>query len=100
MRKFKCWDGEEVDLDDPNLYDRFPDDVNQLREIMFSKIGYSYCYMNFWHKETFDTFASDQKIRVDKLIKKFTEEEEANYKNALWYKGQIFIFEEETENMC
>ena len=100
MRKFKCSTfgvfGLEVDLDDTKLYDYLPQNTKELRTLMFSEIGYAYCYMNFWYKDHF----KDQKEKVELLVKNFTENEEQNYDNVLWYQEQIFIFQDETENMC
>lgn len=105
MRKFKCrpFYDIEVDLDDPKTYEHLPNDIGKLRNLMFEKIGYSYCYMNFWHKEIFSdkkSYASKQKKRIKKLIKNFTENARYNYNNILWYKEQVFIFEDEIENFC
>ena len=41
-----------------------------------------------------------QRQRVYKLIKNFAENRKNNYKNILWYKEQIFLLQDETENMC
>lgn len=100
MRKFICSPfGEEVDLDDPKTYKCLPNNVNDLRTLMLKEIGYYYCYTKFWHK---DTFGKDnkQKKKVKKLIKNFTENESKNYENVLWYQEQIFLFQDEIENMC
>jgi len=100
---YKCsFDGEEVDLDNPETYNYFSQDVKTLRDKMFTEIGYYYCYVNYWHKDIFDRpdFGLPQKIRVDALIKNFTDNERQNYDNVLWYQEQIFLFQDETENMC
>jgi hypothetical protein len=41
-----------------------------------------------------------QRVRVNKLIKKFAKERKNNWENPMWFKEQIFIFQDETENMC
>ena len=97
MRPFLNYDGHNVDLDDVTLYEHLPNTHEELRKLMFSEIGYYYCYVKFWHRDT--SFCA-QKKRVKKLIKNFTENEVANYDNLLWYKEQIFIFQDEIENMC
>jgi hypothetical protein len=101
MRKFICRPfGDEVDLDDPKTYDYLPQNTKELRQKMFSEIGYSFCYMNFWHKDIFGKQDAGQKKRVQLLIKNFTENERQNYNNILWYQEQIFLFQDEIENMC
>jgi hypothetical protein len=101
MRKFITSPfGDEVDLDDSATYSHLPKNVKELRRIMLSEIGYSYCYMNFWHKDIFGSRDGGQKLRVEELVKNFTENEKKNYSNILWYQEQIFLFQNEIENMC
>lgn len=102
MRKFavRPFRDHVVDLDDPSTYNHLPKDVKSLREMMLAKIGYAYCYMNFWHKDIFDSAGYGQRVRVEALVKSFTENESKHYDNVLWYQEQIFLFEDETENMC
>lgn len=102
MRKFKCapYGDYEVDLDDPKTYEHLPQIVKELREKMFFEIGYSYCYMNFWHADIFNKNDGGQKTRVELLVKNFTENEKQNYNNVLWYQEQLFLFQDEIENMC
>jgi hypothetical protein len=101
MRKFVCSPfGEEVDLDDSETYDYLPKTIKELRTLMLSEIDYSYCYMNYWHKDIFGINDGGQKERVKQLVNYFTENESQNYDNILWYQEQIFLFQEETENMC
>jgi len=89
-------------LDDPKTYEHLTDNKDELRNKMFSEIGMAYCYMNFWHKDIFDNYDSGvkQKERVNDLINNFTDNERENYDNIMWYKEQIFLFQDETENMC
>lgn len=102
MRKFITSPfGDEVDLDNPETYNYLPKNTKELRRIMLSEIGYSYCYMNFWHKDSFGTNRDGgQKLRVEELVKNFTENEKKNYSDILWYQEQIFLFQNEIENMC
>jgi hypothetical protein len=102
MRKFQCRFGEDVDLDDPKTYNYLPNTTTELRNLLFSEIGFYYCYVNFWHKDVYDKWDSclSQKERVEQFIKDFTETEKENYANVLWYKEKIFLFQEEIENMC
>ncbi len=102
MRKFKIIDDFEVDLDDPKTYKHLPQTTKELRQLMLSEIGYAYVYMNYWYEDTFSNWDSgiEQKHRVEKLIACFAENERQNRDNILWYQEQIFIFQDETENMC
>lgn len=102
MRKFICRPSGEldVDLDNPKTYEHLPQNKEKLRQKMLSEIGYAYCYMNFWHKNIFGKKDGGQKKRVELLIKFFTDNEKRNYENILWYQEQIFLFQDETENMC
>jgi hypothetical protein len=102
MRKFVCrpFGDFEVDLDDPKTHEHLPQNTKELRQKMLAEIGYSFCYMNFWHKDVFGKRDGGQKKRVELLVKNFTENEKQNYENVLWYQEQIFLFEDEIENMC
>jgi hypothetical protein len=44
--------------------------------------------------------SNDQKKRVKKMIKYFSENEKDNANNIMWYKEQIYLFQDEIENMC
>lgn len=99
MREFVCSPfGEKVDLDNPETYSYLPNTTKELRQIMFAEIGMAYTYMYFWHKDVFEKCS--QKERVDQLIQNFADNERENYSNVLWYQEQIFLFQDETENMC
>ena len=41
-----------------------------------------------------------QRQRVYKLIKNFAENRRHNYGNIMWLKEQVYLFQDETENMC
>lgn len=102
MRKFKCsFDRLEVDLDDPKTYDGLPQNVDDLRNLMFREIGYSYCYMKYFRKGCFgEGKDGGQTERVELLIKNFSENEKKNRNNVLWYQEQVYLFQDEIENMC
>lgn len=127
MREFKVQPSSIiVDLDNPETYKYLPKTVKALDEMMFSEIGKSICYMDFWHPDIFgkekqepdmsrgwteediangwpDAHANSgyyQRLRVYELIKDFTDNRKHNYENVLWYQEQIFKFQNETENMC
>ena len=66
---------------------------------MFENIGYVYCYMNHYHKDSYIKYP-DQKNKVAQMIEYFTSHEKQNRDNVLWYQEQVFLFEDEIENMC
>lgn len=124
------FDGHEVNLDNPKIYSYLPKTTKELRNLMFKEIGYAIVYMDYFpsrkgiypKKKLKDKFAPlsdwgvkgkkgkkmceynnsgwNQRQRIYKLIKKFAENERANYDNVKWYKEQVFLFQDETENMC
>lgn len=98
MRKYITSFGEVVDLDDPETYSGLPDEISVLRKLIFEKIGYSYCYMNHWYRDIYNN--SSQKSDVENMITYFTQNELQNSNNVMWYKEQVFRFEDEIENMC
>lgn len=100
MRKFICSPfGDEVDLDDPEIYSYLPDDASKLRDILFKDFGWSQLYMNFFHSDVFDE--NDlQRRRINEFMKNYSENHIKNYDNILWLKEQVFLFQDEIENMC
>lgn len=110
MRIFKTSPfGDEVDLDDSQTYDCLPNDLRMLDDLMFKEIGYALCYMDYFHSEIYSKEKSEnslinscylQRQRVNKLIKDFTDERKNHYTDVLWYQEQIFLFQDEIENMC
>ena len=107
MRKFECPFGEIVDLDDPTTYDYLPKDKISLDEKMFCEIGKALTYMNYFHPDIFPKRKNkndlticgwQQRQRVNQLIKNFADKN--HYDDVLWYQEQIFLFQEEIENMC
>ena len=101
MRKYKLqpFGNIEVDLDDPKTYDLLPKTTEELRSLMFENIGYAYCYMNYYHKDSYIKYP-DQKNTIEQMIEYFTNNEKQNRDNVLWYQEQVFLFEDEIENMC
>ena len=108
MRKFKSsLYGKEVDLDNSKTYKHLPKKIKELRDRMFKEIGYAILYMDhfpdrkefFQKKKKKSDCGYEQRQRVYNLIKNFAENESENYENIMWYKEQIFLFEDETENM-
>ena len=116
MRKFVCSFGEEVDLDNPETYSHLPNDTKLLDKRMFSEIGMALVYMDYFHPEFFpakrkyvvNPYTNKKQVdcsylqrqRVYKLIEEFSKNRKDHYDDVLWYQEQIFLFIEETENMC
>lgn len=125
MRKYKPCDEPEVDLDNPKTYKHLPKTYDELRKLMYREIGYALCYMDYFssRKGCFPFKKSKKKLmikhpfskkmvnvsnsgyeqrqRVYKLIKNFANNENRkSSKDLMWWKEQVFLFQDETENMC
>lgn len=112
MREFKCrpFGDITVDLDDPETYSHLSDIADELDMLMYSEIGKAICYMDFWFQDVFpkeypefpheELVGYQQRHRVYKLIEDFTNNRKNNYNNIMWYKEQVFLLQDETENMC
>lgn len=101
MRKYKLTDltGDIVDLDDDTIYKHLPKSTRKLEDLMFKEIGYAFCYMNYFHPDIFPE-NNPQRLRVYELVRNFTNNRKDNYNNVNWYREQVFIFQDEIENMC
>ena len=124
MRKYQPAFDNEVDLDDPKTYDYLPKTTKELDALMFKEIGYAIHYMDYLpsRKGLFPKrkrkpnmvkhpFAKNKMIdcanvsynqrkRVEALILNFSTNRQENNNNVLWYQEQVFLFQDETENMC
>ncbi len=121
MRKYKTsFDRIVVDLDDTKIYDYLPKTSKALDSLMFCEIGKALVYMDYFHPEVFskrkkkerfvelkpgkmiemNNSGYNQRQRVYKLIENFASNRHNNYDNLQWYKEQIYLFQDETENMC
>jgi len=102
MREFKTsFNGSAVDLDNPQTYDYLPNNPKELDDKMFSEIGYVLCYMNNFHPDWFRCRRDGgQRKRVMKLIENFCNERKNHYSDVLWLQEQVYLFQDETENMC
>lgn len=126
MRKFiESFNRTEVDLDNPETYSHLPNTINELNDRMLREIGFTTCYMDYWHPDIFDkekqkpierewteeeiakdypnkmaNSGYDQRQRVYKLIEGFTKNRHDNWKNIMWFKEQVYLMEDEIENMC
>ena len=92
--------GDMFDLDNPKTFEYLPNVIKELRDLMFREVGYFYCYFNFWHKDFKRLQECGQRERVENLIKDFTENEKQHYEDIVWYKEQVFIFQDAIENLC
>lgn len=100
MRKFyERPFGPEVDLDDDSTYDYLPQNENELDKMMFREIGFTLCYMNHFHPDAFKE-DNEQRKRVMEMIEYFCRERQNNYGNMKWFREQVYLFHNETENMC
>lgn len=77
-------------------------DVNDLKKEIYNAIGYVKLYIEHYHRDIF--FGSAQHERVEKLIfwlgKEVPNHMEDNEENRHWYRKWLYLFEDETENMC
>lgn len=97
MEKFKTFDGQLVDLEDSKTFEHLPKSVKKLQRLILAEIGYYNCF-KIRNKKWFND--DKQKKRVKKLIKKFIKNEFDNVDNVLWYQQQIYVFQDEIENIC
>lgn len=115
MRTFKTRPfGYEVDLDDPKTYAHLPQTKDELWTKIFSIIGYALCYMDRFHPDNYPKeklFFGDspsllganyaQRMRINVMIDDFCSKNYYDYiSNVEMMQEFIFLFEDETENMC
>jgi len=97
MRKFTSSFGDEiVDLDIDETYAHLPKTADELDDLMFTEIGKALCYIMYFHPD----WDNKQKIRINKLIEHFTENRRNHYDDVKWLREQVYIFRDETNNMC
>ena len=108
MRPYRLTDtsGETVDLDDEAIYAHLPSTHEELRDRMWKDIGYALSYMDYIHRDRFP-LDNEQRIRVTVLVTRFWREgcedlESGTLKRSVprWLREQIYVFEDEIENMC
>lgn len=92
--------GYELDLDNSDNFDYLPKNMDELRNIWFKEVGYSYWYMNFLHKDVFDKFGDNQKLKINKYIQDYNDNFMQNFNNILWLQEKIFLLQDNIENMC
>lgn len=92
---------EEVDLDNQETYSYLPNNSKELDDRMFRNIGFALVYMDWFHHEHFlDGCGWEQRVRVKELITNFADNRKDHYTDIMWLKEQVFLFEDEIENMC
>ena len=96
MREFTCAFGEVVDLDSDETYRHLPKTYKELEKLMFSEIGIALVYIKHFHPD----WDENQSNRINKLVESFANERGSNYSNVIWLREQVFIFQDEIENMC
>lgn len=100
MDMFRDAFGHDIDLDKTESLGKLSElGAEELDTLMFKEIGYALCYMDYFHPNTFP-LDSPQRKRVNQKIYNFTEERKNNYNNDIWLRKKVFIFQDETENMC
>ena len=94
--------GAEVDLDNNETYNHLPDDYDKLERIMFEKIGYAVCFMNFFHPDWYGERCPSfgQRLSVMSLMSDFCGNREKKYGDIKWIRERVFLFQDEIENMC
>lgn len=125
MREYKeHLDGRIVDLDDPYTYKHLPKTYNELEDKMYQEIGQALVYMDWLYsrkglfpktrskrkkdkrfstKKEWDLFINcgwRQRQRIYKLIKNFADNKQDHIGDIQWMQEQVFLFQDETENMC
>ena len=98
-RPFKDAFGHTVDLDDDKTYKNLPKTDRELDDKMFEEIGKALVYMDYFHPDVFPS-SSPQRLRVNQMIYNFATERRGHYKDVKWLREKLYIFQDETENMC
>jgi len=88
--------GEVVDLDVDETYSWLPQTTKELDNKMFEEIGKALVYVGYFHPDWDDK----QRWRIHKLVEAFATERRNNYGDIKWLREQLFMFIDETENMC
>lgn len=89
----------ESDLNDPTTYDYLPKNLEELRRLMWYEIGFALWYMDY-HMPDVYVIGDLQRVDIELLIRKFTDERRKNCQNVKWWQEQIFVFQCKIENMC
>ena len=94
---------EDVDLNDPKTYEHCHYrnwDCFTLREEIYRKVGYTKLYVEQFHPD----WDKRQVARIDQMLFWFGREHRKYYgdtpRGRAWLRKWLFMFEDETENMC
>ena len=99
MRKWYDGMGMEVDLDDESIYSYLPTTYKGCYDEFMKQVGEAYWYITFIHKD----WDPKQVKRIYDLVQKFTDERYIDRtigEKYKWMRETLWIFIEETENMC
>lgn len=89
--------GVAVDLDDPNTYKDYPQDVTEVINELYKKIGYSQVYM-IRYDFVSSKYGREQMYRIQNFLHTLAIDWKG--KDLLWWQKQLFLFRDEVENMC
>jgi len=99
MRKWYTGMGELVDLDDESIYQGMPTTERECYNEFMKQVGEAYWYVTF----VYPNHDPKQVKRINDLIQKYTDErhlERTKEEQYKWIRETLWIFIEETENMC
>lgn len=91
--------GPPEDLDDPKTYARFPQTIRDVQEALWRKIGYAAVYV-IAHQFSESECGQKQIDRIGVLVEAVAKGQEQRGKPLIWWQEQLYLFEDEIENMC
>ena len=113
MHFFKDEEGQQVDLDDPKTYEsefwKKYTTAASLYELARCELGEALYYIEFSHPDSFvnrprDDCGYRQVERIRQYCFWFAQEWNAHLtdteENRMWFRKFIYMFQDETENLC
>lgn len=107
MREFKTSpDRRIVDLDNPDTYKHLSQDIEVVERQIYVKIGQAITYMDGHYPHLYPKQPGGngsgyaQRQRVQKLIDNFALNRRDHVNDLRWYQEQIFLMQDDCENMC
>lgn len=99
MRKFQPVIGREVDLDDPATYTQLPQTIRGVLDNLYGEIGYAMLYILGDH---WSVHSPDQCARVNAMVKDIAKHwnERPRTQPLIFWQEKLYLFMDETENMC
>jgi len=102
---FKCYNGDRVDLDDPDTYKSEEwvdaDTTLKLHARAWSELGKSLYYMQYFHP---DMVEDEQAARIHGFCFWYAQEHRNHFEdtaeNRMWFRKFIYKFKDEVENQC